>query len=227
MAPSSVAGRPARCGGRMPSRTSAVRLSPRPSRSSTSTTRTECSLWWNSAPWARRHAVERLLAGVAERRMAEVVAERDRLGQVLVQPERPRHGPRDPRHLEGVGHARAEVVALGGDEHLRLVLEAAEGLGVDDPVAVALERRSQRALALVRMLPSAGLVRPHRPLRQRRRLEAADAFGEGGGDGARGCGIWSESTRAGPAPGRAAVARESQMITGTVPPSALHAEPVT
>ena len=33
--------------------------------------------------------VERLLAGVAERRMAEVVAEPDRLGQVLVQPQRP------------------------------------------------------------------------------------------------------------------------------------------
>ena len=42
----------------------------------------------------------------------------------------------------------AVVVALGGDEHLRLVFEAAEGLGVDDPVAVALKRRAQRAVGL-------------------------------------------------------------------------------
>ena len=40
--------------------------------------------------------VERLLAGVPERRVAEVVAERDRLGQVLVQPQRPRDRARDP-----------------------------------------------------------------------------------------------------------------------------------
>jgi hypothetical protein len=46
---------------------------------------------------------------------------------------------RDLRDLERVRHARAVVVALGGDEHLRLVLQAPEGLGVDDAVAVALE----------------------------------------------------------------------------------------
>jgi len=40
------------------------------------------------------------------------------------------------------------VVALGRDEHLRLVLQAAERLRVDDAVAVALERRAQPALLL-------------------------------------------------------------------------------
>ena len=34
--------------------------------------------------------VERLLPGVAERRVAHVVAEPDRLGQILVQAQRPR-----------------------------------------------------------------------------------------------------------------------------------------
>ena len=48
---------------------------------------------------------------------------------------------RDLGHLEGVRQARDVVVALGVDEHLRLVLEPAEGLGVEDPVAVALEGR--------------------------------------------------------------------------------------
>ena len=50
--------------------------------------------------------------------------------------------------LERVREPRAVVVALGRDEHLRLVLEPPERLGVHDPVAVALERRAQRAVVL-------------------------------------------------------------------------------
>ncbi len=41
--------------------------------------------------------VERLLAGVAERRMPEVVAEADRLDEVLVEAQRPRDAARDAR----------------------------------------------------------------------------------------------------------------------------------
>ena len=51
-------------------------------------------------------------------------------------------------HLERVRQARPVVVALGRDEHLRLVLEPPERLAVDDPVAVALERRPQTAVLL-------------------------------------------------------------------------------
>ena len=35
------------------------------------------------------------------------------------------------------------MIAFGVDEHLRLVLETPEGLGVEDPVAVSLEGGSQ------------------------------------------------------------------------------------
>ena len=93
--------------------------------------------------------VERLLAGVAEGRVAEVVAEPDRLGQVLVEAERAGDGAGDPAGLERVGEAGPVVVALGGDEDLGLVLEPAKGLGVDDAVAVALKRRPQRAVGLL------------------------------------------------------------------------------
>src|SRR5665213_3659087 len=93
-------------------------------------------------------AVEHVLPDVTKRRMAEVVAEPDRLSEVLVQGEGPRDGARDPRDLEGVGQAGAVVVALGGDEHLGLVLETAKRLAVDDPVAVALKRRAQPAVVL-------------------------------------------------------------------------------
>ena len=92
--------------------------------------------------------VEHRLADVPEGRMAEIVAEPDRLREVLVEPQRPRDRARDLRRLERVREPRAVVVALRRDEHLRLVLEPAERLAVHDPVAVALERRAERAVGL-------------------------------------------------------------------------------
>ena len=93
----------------------------------------------------RRHAVvERVLAGMAEGRVAEVVRQRQRLGQVLVEPQRAGQRAGDLRHLDRVGQPRAVVVALVVDEDLRLVLQAAEGGGMDDAVAVALERAARR-----------------------------------------------------------------------------------
>ena len=86
--------------------------------------------------------IERLLAGVAERRVAEVVGERQGFGQVLVEPQAARQGAGDLRHLDGVGQAGAEAVAFVEHEDLGLVLEASEGAGMDDPVAVAAEGRA-------------------------------------------------------------------------------------
>ena len=94
--------------------------------------------------------VERLLAGVTERRVPGVVAEADRLDEILVQPQRTRDDPRDRRRLERVRHAGPVVVALRVDEDLRLALQAPERLRVDEPVAVALERRPHAARLLGR-----------------------------------------------------------------------------
>ena len=93
--------------------------------------------------------VERLLAGVAEGRVAEVVAEPDRLGQVLVEAERAGDRASDPAGLQRVGQPGPVVIALGGDEDLGLVLEPPEGLAVDDPIAIALKRRANRAVGLL------------------------------------------------------------------------------
>ena len=88
--------------------------------------------------------VERVLAGVAERGVAEIVAERDRLGEVVVEPERAGERAGDLRDLDRMGEAGAEMVALVMDEHLGLVGEAAEGGRMDDAVPVALELGSGR-----------------------------------------------------------------------------------
>ncbi len=125
------------------------------------------------------------LADVAERRVAEVVPEADRLREVLVEPQRARDRARDLRDLDRVREPRAVVVALGRDEDLRLVLQAPEGLGVHDPVAIALQRRAQPAVGL-RDAP-ARRPRARRRRRERLLLERGAARREGGCDGAGIC----------------------------------------
>ena len=89
---------------------------------------------------AGHQRVDDALAGVAERRVAEIVAERDRFGELLVQPQHLGDGARDLRDLERVREPRAVVIAGRREEHLRLVLQPPERLAVDDAVAVALKR---------------------------------------------------------------------------------------
>ena len=74
-----------------------------------------------------------------EGRVAEIVAKRDRFRQIVVQPQGASERARDLRHLDRVGEAGAEMVALVVDEHLRLVGKTAKGGRMDDAVAVPLE----------------------------------------------------------------------------------------
>ena len=89
--------------------------------------------------------VQLLLAGVAERRMAEVVGQRDGLGEVGVEAERLGDRAGDLGHLQRMGQPGAEVIALVGDEDLGLFLQPTEGRGVDDAVAVAGEGGARAA----------------------------------------------------------------------------------
>jgi hypothetical protein len=67
--------------------------------------------------------LHRVLAGVAEGRVAQVMRQRHRLGEVGVQAQHPGDGAGDLRHLDRMGQARAVVIALVFDEDLRLVLQ--------------------------------------------------------------------------------------------------------
>ena len=127
-----------------------------------------------AAVW-RHQRGERILSGVAEGRVAEVVGQRHRLGQIGVEPERRGDGAGDLRHLDRVGQAGAVIVAaipvaVLFDEHLGLVLEPAEGRRVDDPVAVALPGRAEGG-QLLRVAAAAA------------RLRAAGEGGEAAGTG--------------------------------------------
>ncbi len=119
-------------------------------------------------------AIELILARMPERRVTHVVAEANRLRQVLVQTQRASHDACDAARLERVGHPRAVVVAGGVDEHLSLALEPPERLRVEDAVAVALKRRSQSALRLIAQ-PACGVVGMHGERRERVVLLLPDA----------------------------------------------------
>src|SRR6185437_6090259 len=98
---------------------------------------------------------------MAERRVADVVRQRQRLGEVLVEAQAARDGARDLRHFEAMRQPGAVVVALVIDEDLGLVLQAPERGRVNNAVAVALERRPHLMLGL-------GLKPPTALLRLRR-----------------------------------------------------------
>src|SRR4051794_7767354 len=110
---------------------------------------------------------------MAERGMPHVVPEPDRLDEVLVQAQSPGDSAGDRGRLQRVRHPRAVVIAGRIDEHLRLSLEAPERLGVQDAIAVALERRAQAAIIL-RTQSSARVVRAHGEGREAALLVLAD-----------------------------------------------------
>src|SRR5690606_37633365 len=97
----------------------------------------------------RQRTVERLLARMAEGRVADVVRQAERFGQVLVETQSSREYAADLCHLEAVRQPHAKMIAIGRDEDLGLAGQAAEGDRMDDPVAVALEFAARSAAALV------------------------------------------------------------------------------
>jgi hypothetical protein len=101
--------------------------------------------------------LKRILAGMAERRMAEVVGEAESFGQILVEPEGASHRTADLRDFDAVGQPDAVMVAVGRDKDLGLVAKAPERNRVDNPVAVALKyvARAARRPVGFRMGPAA------------------------------------------------------------------------
>ncbi len=106
----------------------------------------------------RHQRLQRILAGMAERRVAQIMGERHSFRQVLVEPQRTRDGARHLRHLDRMGQPGAEIIAFMFHEDLRLVLEPPKGRGMDDPVTVALKGRAKGAFVL-RHAAAAGLGR--------------------------------------------------------------------
>jgi hypothetical protein len=93
--------------------------------------------------------IERTLSGMTERRMTEVMRESKGFGQVFIEAELPREGPRDLRNFQTVGQARAVMVALVENKDLCLMLEAPKCGRMDDAVTIAAERAAMAARRLI------------------------------------------------------------------------------
>ena len=94
---------------------------------------------------------------MAEWGVAEIVRQRQGLGEVLVQPQRARDRAGDLRDFEAVRQPGAVMVALMRDEDLRLVHQPPERGRMENAVAVALKRRAHPVLRLA-MEPAAAFL---------------------------------------------------------------------
>src|SRR5271155_797468 len=99
--------------------------------------------------------IQRPLAGMAERGMAEVMCQRQRLREILVETELTGQRAGDLGHFERVGQPGAIMVAFMKHEYLGLVLQAAKGGGMDPPVTIAPERAAGPARRLGEQPPPA------------------------------------------------------------------------
>ena len=74
---------------------------------------------------------------MAKRRMANVMNERERFGEIGVKAQRIRDGARDLRDFKRVRETVAEMVGIARCEDLRLRFEPAKGAGMNYAIAVA------------------------------------------------------------------------------------------
>ena len=122
---------------------------------------------------AGQQVVQRPLAGGTEGRLAQVVAQRDRFDQILVEPQRAPDRSRQLGYFQRVGQSIAAMVLVGRqDAGLGLLTEPAKRPAVDDPVAITLKGGAvveRPPLVLDRPAPGC-LARAHRPGRQQPRL---------------------------------------------------------
>jgi hypothetical protein len=85
----------------------------------------------------RMHQLVQLaLAGVAERRMANVMNERECFRQLGIQAEGSGDGTRNLRDLQSVRQAVAKVIGVTSGENLRFGFEAAKRARVNDAITV-------------------------------------------------------------------------------------------
>jgi len=101
------------------------------------------------------------LALMAERRVAEIVRQRQGLRQILVEAEGARDCAGDLRDFKRVCQARAVMIPLRRDKDLSLVHKAAKRSRMDNAIAVALKRGPGRIDGF-RVEPATTLVRSRR-----------------------------------------------------------------
>ena len=70
-----------------------------------------------------RKTAQHPLARMAERRVAQIVPQGDRLGKIFVERQRTGYAPRDLRYVDRMRHAGSEMISFGRKKDLRLVFQ--------------------------------------------------------------------------------------------------------
>ena len=91
-------------------------------------------------------------------RMAEIVGQSNRFGQILIQRQGPSNGAANGSHLDGMGQPGAQMVAGSVEENLGLVLEPAKSARMNDASAVPL-KLGPIGMTRFRILPAPGITR--------------------------------------------------------------------
>jgi hypothetical protein len=89
--------------------------------------------------------VESPLPRMSKRRMADIMHQRKRLRQILVQSEPDGRRPRDLCHLDRVRQSAAKVIGSAARKHLRLPCQPPERPRLHHPLAVTLKRCPARS----------------------------------------------------------------------------------
>ena len=98
---------------------------------------------------SREALVERVFAGMAKRRVADVVKQGQGFHEVFIESQSATDRTGDRRDLMGVRQPRAVIIAHITRENLHLPAQAAKRRRVHDPIAVPLKRPAIRMLRLV------------------------------------------------------------------------------
>jgi hypothetical protein len=85
---------------------------------------------------------------MAEWGMAQIVAQCDGLGQILIEMESLGNGPCNLRDLKGMGQPRSVMVPRRNEKHLRLMLQPSKRFRVDDPIPIVLKGWSEGTFLL-------------------------------------------------------------------------------
>jgi hypothetical protein len=89
-------------------------------------------------------AVQFVFARVGKRRMTDVVAQGQRLGEFFIEMERRSHGAGDLGHFNGVGEPVPKMIRDAGRKDLSFIFKASKSPRMDDAVAIALELTAVR-----------------------------------------------------------------------------------
>ena len=93
-------------------------------------------------------SIQNTFTRMAERRMAQIVGQHDRLGKVFIEPQRTGDGSTDLRALHRMGQPGAIIITFMIDEDLGLIFQPTECCRMHDAIPIPLKDRTQGMLGL-------------------------------------------------------------------------------